>query len=124
MGKAGVCQIARRDTSEKTAVSLSETVGAAEKLLKEIQANMLAQATEFLNSHIKVVSNTEELFSAVENKNFAKTMWCGDRACEEKIKEIAQATSRVMPFDQTPVGDKCVCCGKKADKVIYFARAY
>lgn len=121
---AGVCQIARRDTSEKTAVSLSETVGAAEKLLKEIQANMLAQATEFLNSHIKVVSNTEELFSAVENKNFAKTMWCGDRACEEKIKEIAQATSRVMPFDQTPVGDKCVCCGKKADKVIYFARAY
>ena len=55
---------------------------------------------------------------------FAKTMWCGDAACEEKIKQETNATSRNMPFDQTPVGDTCVCCGKKADKLIYFAKAY
>jgi prolyl-tRNA synthetase len=31
-----------------------------------------------------------------------------------------------MPFDQEKFrfGDKCVCCGKKAEKVMYFAKAY
>ena len=51
-------------------------------------------------------------------------MWCGDRACEDKIKEMTNASSRVMPFDQTPVGDVCPICGKKAEKVMIFARAY
>ena len=51
-------------------------------------------------------------------------MWCGDRACEDKIKELTNASSRNMPFDQTPIGDTCVCCGKKAHKLIYFAKAY
>ncbi|MEG0902431.1 MAG: proline--tRNA ligase, partial [Clostridia bacterium] len=55
---------------------------------------------------------------------FAKAMWCGERACEDKIKEEAGASSRNMPFDQQPIGDTCVCCGKKAEKLIYFAKAY
>ena len=58
------------------------------------------------------------------NGGYARAMWCGDRACEDKIKEETGATSRNMPFDQTPIGDTCVCCGKKADKVMYFAKAY
>ena len=41
-----------------------------------------------------------------------------------EIKELTAASSRNMPFDQTPIGDTCVCCGTKADKLIYFARAY
>ena len=55
---------------------------------------------------------------------FARAMWCGERACEEQIKEQAGASSRNMPFDQTPIGDTCVCCGKPAKKLIYFAKAY
>ena len=51
-------------------------------------------------------------------------MWCGDRACEDKIKEQFNATSRNMPFDQTAIDDHCVCCGKPAKKLIYFAKAY
>ena len=41
-----------------------------------------------------------------------------------KIKEKFAATSRCMPFDQTPIGETCVCCGKPAKKLIYFAKAY
>ena len=63
-------------------------------------------------------------FSRAVDGGFARAMWCGDRACEDKIKELTAASSRNMPFDQTPIGDTCVCCGKKADKLIYFARAY
>jgi prolyl-tRNA synthetase len=67
----------------------------------------------------------EELGTAVET-GFAKAMWCGDRACEDEIKEKFNASSRNMPFDQAAhrFGDTCVCCGKKADRVMYFAKAY
>ena len=41
----------------------------------------------------------EELGEAVQD-GFAKAMWCGDRACEDKIKDEFNASSRNMPFDQ------------------------
>ena len=67
----------------------------------------------------------DELGEAVQD-GFAKAMWCGERECEDKIKEQFNATSRNMPFDQEgeTFGDTCVCCGKKAKKVMYFAKAY
>ena len=71
------------------------------------------------------VNNMEELEQAV-NTGFAKAMWCGERACEDEIKEKFNASSRNMPFDQEAhrFSDRCVCCGKPADKVMYFAKAY
>ena len=51
-------------------------------------------------------------------------MWCGDRACEDKIKEEAGITSRCIPFHQVKVGEKCVCCGKPASKMLYWGVAY
>ena len=80
-------------------------------------------ADEFRLAHTKDVHNYEELKAQVEG-GYARAMWCGDRACEDKIKEETNATSRNMPFDQTPFGDTCVCCGRKANKVMYFAKAY
>jgi prolyl-tRNA synthetase len=40
------------------------------------------------------------------------------------VKAELNATSRNMPFDQTPVGHTCAVCGKPAEKVMYFAKAY
>jgi prolyl-tRNA synthetase len=51
-------------------------------------------------------------------------MWCGDQACEDKIKEDTTATSRCMPFAQEHLSDKCVCCGKPAKKMVYWGKAY
>jgi prolyl-tRNA synthetase len=51
-------------------------------------------------------------------------MWCGDRACEDKIKEETGATSRCIPFEQEKHSEECVCCGKKAEKMVYWGRAY
>ena len=66
----------------------------------------------------------EELEQVLNGGNFAKVMWCGDKECEKEIKDRFQATFRVMPFDQTPIDDKCVCGGEKATIVAYVARAY
>lgn len=118
------CVLARRDTNEKAILPLENIADTVKKLLDEIHDNMLLQSRDFVHNHIKVCANMEELTEAVNSQNFVKTMWCGNPECESAVKAATAASSRVMPFDQTPVGDKCVYCGKHSDKVIYFAKAY
>ncbi|MCR4706759.1 MAG: proline--tRNA ligase [Clostridiales bacterium] len=113
----------RRDTFEKEAVSLENIEETVCTLMDAIQANLFETARAFRDAHTADVHNMEELERQV-NGGYARAMWCGERACEDEIKEKFAATSRCMPFDQTPIGDTCVCCGKPAKKVIYFAKAY
>lgn len=124
----GVVQLVRRDTFEKIEARRENIADTVKALLDDIHDNMYNKAKAFLDSHIVEVNTLEEMKEALDNKCFVKTMWCGCEECELKIKELYQATSRVMPFDQTPVGDKCVVCGKTCSegelKTIYFARAY
>ncbi len=119
----GQAVVARRDTFEKITLPIDGLANALAALLAEIQQTMFLQAQAFRDAHTAVVSGYDELKAAV-NGGFAKGMWCGDTACEEKLKADLNATTRNMPFDQTPTGDTCVICGKKADKVMYFAKAY
>ncbi len=119
----GVATVVRRDTFEKQTVALENLAETVKGLMDKIQQNMYQIALKFRNERTKDVYNMDELAAQV-NGGYAKAMWCGDRACEDKIKETTGATSRNMPFDQTSIGDTCVCCGKKAEKVMYFAKAY
>ena len=66
----------------------------------------------------------EEEKTVEEKPGFIRAMWCGDEACELKIKEDTTATSRCMPFEQEKIDDKCVCCGKPAKKMVYWGKAY
>ena len=59
-----------------------------------------------------------------ENQGFVKAMWCGDENCENKIRELTGAKSRCIPFEQEKISDTCVCCGKKADKMVVWGRQY
>ena len=61
---------------------------------------------------VKMVST--ELEAIVSKGGYAKVMWCGERACEDKVKEMFNATSRCMPFAQVKIDDKCAICGKEA----------
>ena len=121
--EAGQVLCVRRDTFEKKPLPLDGLAGAVKATLEDVHRNMFEIARAFRDEHTKVVHNMDELTAQVDG-GYAKAMWCGDQACEDRIKELTGATSRNMPFDQTPVGDTCVCCGRKADKVMYFAKAY
>ena len=69
--------------------------------------------------------NYAEFKDAADNKTgFIKAMWCGDEACEAKVKDELEVTSRCMPFDMEPIDDKCAICGKKAEKLVYWGKAY
>ncbi|WP_326511869.1 proline--tRNA ligase [Clostridium intestinale] len=119
------CVLVRRDTLEKTVVSLDNLEESVKELLLNIQVNMLEKARKNRDEHTYVAKNIEELKGIVENTpGFVKAMWCGDRACEDKIKEETGATSRCIPFEQEKHSEECVCCGKKAEKMVYWGRAY
>ncbi len=123
--EANQAVIVRRDTGEKITVSLDDIESKVSELLETIQKDMLERARTHRDAHTTVATNYEEFKDAVNNKpGFIKAMWCGDRACEDKIKEDTTATSRCMPFNQEHLSDVCVCCGKKATKMVYWGKAY
>ncbi len=120
------CVLVRRDTREKLVVSLDEVDVKVAELLETIQKDMFDRAVAHRADHIYDAHNYAEFEEIVETKpGFIRGMWCGDRACEDKIKEDHSATSRCMPFnDQEKIAETCVCCGKPAHKLIYWGKAY
>ena len=117
--------LVRRDTHEKKIVALADLEKEVESLLDTIQGDMLERARTHRDTHTSTAVTWEELVETVNTKaGFIKAMWCGDRACEDKIKEETGATSRCMPFAQEHLADTCVCCGKPAKKMVYWGRAY
>ena len=123
--EAGKCVICRRDNGEKIEVALDDLEATVEKLLVQIQSDMLAKAKAHLEENTFVATNKEEFIKTFEEQSgFVKAMWCGERECEEKIKEDMSVTSRCMPFKQECLSENCVYCGKPAKKMVYWGRAY
>jgi len=123
--EAGKCIICRRDTREKIEVALSDLSATLEKLLPQIQSDMLERAKQHLAEHTYEAKSKEEFEKVfAEKSGFVKAMWCGERECEEKIKEDMSVTSRCMPFEQECLSENCVYCGKPAKKMVYWGRAY
>ncbi len=123
--EAGKCVFVRRDTREKIECALDQAPERAKEILEDIQASLLASAREHLRTCTFTAKNWEEFTEAFkETKGFVKAMWCGDVACEEKIKEELSVTSRCMPFEQEQLADTCVCCGKPAKKMVVWGRSY
>ena len=119
------CVFVRRDTREKIDVSLDEVETKAAALLDTIQTEMYETAKKHLDTHIYSAVTWDAFCDTINNKpGFVKAMWCGDSACEDRIKDELAATSRCMPFEQEMLSDTCVCCGKPAKKMVYWGRAY
>ncbi|NEX78142.1 proline--tRNA ligase [Bacillus thermocopriae] len=117
--------LVRRDTLEKVVVPIDQLEEKLVSLLDEIQSNLYNKALKHREERTSVAYTLDELKETLESKpGFIKAMWCGELACEEKIKEETGATSRCIPFEQEKLADQCVCCGKDADKMVYWAKAY
>lgn len=116
--------LAKRNDGAKVVVKNNELLNVVKKTLATIHQEMYQKAYQFLIEHVKEVHTVDELKKALDEGGYAKMMWCEDEACEIKIKEMFQATARAIPFNQIPFDDKCPICGKKATKVVLFARAY
>lgn len=121
----GRCVAVRRDNGEKITVSFDELEQKIPQLLKNVQNGLYEKALKRREEMTYVAHNLDEIKEIADTKpGFIKSMWCGSRECEDKLKEVAGITSRCLPLEQENLGDKCVCCGKPAHKMIYWGKAY
>lgn len=118
--------LARRDIpgrEGKRTVPLEGLIGVVQEQLETIQSALYHRALVFREEHTwDPVDYTE--FAAAVAQGFAYSWWCGDPACEARIKEDTKATVRCIPLDQEPGRGQCIHCGKEAHERAIFARAY
>ncbi len=120
----GVVTLAKRNTGEKITVKKEEVAEKVVELMDTIHKEMFEKAHRYLLDHVTEVHSLPEMEKALNKGGYSKMMWCGEQACEDKVKELYQATARCMPFNQMPFDETCPICGKKAKKVVLFAKAY
>lgn len=119
------CVVVRRDNGEKIFVSLDELETKIPELLEAVRDGLYRKAFDRRAAMTFTARDYAELKDIADNKpGFIKAMWCGERECEDKLKDELGITSRCIPFEQEHLGDTCVCCGKPAKHMLYWGKAY
>ena len=119
------CVLVRRDNGEKSFVSLDGIEETVARMLDSIHEGLYQKAKRNLENNTYACATLEEVKEKMAAQGgFAKTMWCGDEACEVRMKEEAGVTSRCIPFEQEHLGDTCACCGKPAKHMVVWGVAY
>jgi prolyl-tRNA synthetase len=120
-----IVEIARRDTKEKTTVSLDGLALHVENLLREIQEYMFNKALAFRDEHITDANTWEEFEKLLDDKGgFISAHWDGTAETEEAIKDKTKATIRCIPLNADSGPGKCILTGKQSAQRVLFARAY
>ena len=124
--EAGQCVVATRHNGEKTTVSLDALVESVQQKLVEVHDGLYANALANRERRTYACTSMDEITEALEKNGdgFIKAMWCGDEACEDKVKEVTGVGSRCIPLEQEHLSYKCVCCGKPAKAMVYWGKAY
>lgn len=118
--------LARRDTREKiTCEADSDIASTVSDLLDTIQKDMYQRALERREKLTFEAHNLDDVRKIMDTQpGFIKAMWCGDEACEVKMKEIKGTKSRCILEDEKKIGDKCVVCGKDAKHLVVWGIQY
>lgn len=122
----GKIVLVRRDTGDKIQVSVNDDIfEVVNNMLDDIQNNMLVTARKRRDERTYNCKSKDEIKEIIKTKpGFIKAMWCGDKACEVKLKEINGLKSRCIPFKEEKIDDKCVCCGREAKHMVYWGIQY
>jgi prolyl-tRNA synthetase len=117
--------VVRRDTREKRSVPIDALAPTVDGLLREIQVAMFEDAADKLRAHTAEVASLDELYErAATNAGFSLASWCGDEACETRVKDESKATIRCLPLDQPATLGRCIVCDRPGTTQAVFARAY
>jgi prolyl-tRNA synthetase len=127
---SGEAVLARRDKSGLEAKSkasmatIAETVSA---MLAEIQASLYSQAKTAMIANTRKFDDYDAFKKHMEGEGgggFADIYWCGNPACETRIREETKATCRAIPLEQNTQPGKCLVCGEAAAERAFFAKSY
>ena len=118
-------EIARRDTKEKTTVSMDGITETVSQLLLDIQSNLFNRAKKYRDEHITKVDSWDEFIATLDTKaGFVSAHWDGTPETEDKIKEMTKATIRCIPLNNEQEAGTCILTGKPSVQRVLFARAY
>jgi prolyl-tRNA synthetase len=126
--EAGVATVVRRDLAvksdgQKQQIALSDVVAAIPGLLEQIQANLFAQAKDFLAQHtIRATDRETFLQLCTDRAGMIDIAWCGRAECEASVKAATSATTRNLR--EPALAPTCVACGEPARYQAYFAQSY
>ncbi len=124
--ESGNCVLVSRVSREKNFVAIDNIEEEVKNMLSVVHNELVSRAKKNLEEKTSVATTYEEFLDVAEKKSgFIKAMWCGDVACEEKIKdETGGVKSRCIPFVEEQLSDKCVCCGRPAKHMVVWGRQY
>ena len=118
-------EIARRDTKEKTTVTMDGITETVSQLLLDIQSNLFNRAKKYRDEHITKVDSWDDFISTLDTKaGFVSAHWDGTPETEDKIKEMTKATIRCIPLNNEQEAGTCILTGKPSVQRVLFARAY
>ena len=122
----GQCVVVRRDTGEKAFLPVAEAPVRLRALLDDIQKSLFQRALKFRQDNTFRARDYAELSRLLDEPGgFIEAGWCGDAACEARVKEETKATIRLIPLEKKETeGAACVVCGKTAQHIAVFGRAY
>ncbi len=122
----GQCVAVTRHNREKSFLPLEGLADTIKEKLTQVHEGIFNKALENRENKTYSCKTMDEITAAIEKNGdgFIRAMWCGDEACEDKVKEVTGVGSRCIPLDQQAISDTCVCCGKKAEHMVYWGKAY
>ena len=118
-------ELARRDTKEKTSISMDGLTETVSNLLVEIQSHLFERAKKYRDEHITEVNSWDDFLQTLDHKaGFVSAHWDGTAETEEKIKELTKATIRCIPLSNKLEEGNCILTGNPSKQRVLFARAY
>lgn len=120
------CVLVTRHDRSKTVVSIDALEKAVTEKLQAVRDGLYNKALANREARTYDCVTTDEIISVLAEKGdgYVRAMWCGDEACEDRVKELTGVGSRCIHFDQVQLSDSCVCCGEPAKHMVYWAKAY
>jgi prolyl-tRNA synthetase len=121
----GQVVLVQRHDKAKSIVKFADVVASVQTGLLRIQKEMLFKAQQHLNENIREVTSLDQMIQTLNTVGgYVKASVADTEDVELIVKEKAQATARVIPFDQVGLKKICAITGKPAKRIVYFARAY
>ncbi len=126
----GQCVLAIRHSGKKHFLQADEVKANINRILDDIHNGLLEKAEKFLKEHILETDDYDKFKKHIdEGSGMVYAKWCGDEACETKVKDDCKASSRCIPINENGIIDevkdgKCIVCGKPAKYNVYWAKAY
>ncbi|MFA6730686.1 MAG: proline--tRNA ligase [Eubacteriales bacterium] len=120
------CVLVTRHDGKKETVPLTLLSDILGKKLNDVREGLFEKAKSNREKHTYDCASLDEISKRLEEHGdgFVRAMWCGGEACEEKMKELTGLSSRCIPFEGGKISDNCVICGRQAEHLVYWGKAY